>query len=186
MSVLIKNIIRLCLILILQVLILNGITLQWWSQPAGFPVFIPYIYPLFILLLPFEASIPILLFAGFSCGIIVDSFMNTAGMHAFAMVLISYFRVNVLNALMPKNLTEYRGQTPSVKNMGWLPFLIYVSFLIVMHHAVFFTIELWTLSNIGYLLLKIVASSITSILFVMAYVLLFTRPGSSASLSQRY
>ena len=181
----IKNIIRLCIILLLQVLILNRISLQWWSQPAGFPVFIPYLYPLFILLLPFQTSMPVMLISGFACGLAVNSFMNTAGMHAFAMVLICYFRVNVLNALMPKNLTEYGGQTPSVKNMGWMPFIIYVSFLIVMHHAVYFTIELWSLANIGYLLLKIVASSLTSIMFVLAYVLLFTRPASS-TLSQRY
>jgi hypothetical protein len=105
--------------------------------------------------------------------------MNTAGMHAFAMVLIAYFRINVLNALMPKNLSEYKGQTPSVKNMGWLPFIVYVSFLVVMHHTAFFIIELWSSTGIGYLMLKIFASSLTSILLIVAYVLLFTRqPGA--------
>lgn len=181
MSVLIKNIIRFCVILLIQVLILNKVTLQWWSQPTGFPVFIPYLYPLFLLLLPFETPVAAMLLIGFFCGITVDSFMNTAGMHAFATVLIAYFRINVLNALLPKNLSEYSGQTPSVKNMGWLPFIVYVSFLIVMHHAVFFTIEIWSVANIGYLLLKILASSLTSIMLVLAYVLLFTRESSGKS-----
>ena len=174
MSIYLKNIIRFIFILLIQVLILNKITLQWWAQPTGFPVFIPYIYPLFILLLPFETPVAVMLLAGFVCGLSVDAFMNTAGMHAFATVLIAYFRINVLNALLPKNISDYSGQTPSVLNMGWIPFIIYVSFLIVMHHAAFFTIELWSLSNIGYLLLKILASSATAVLFVLAYVLLFT------------
>ncbi len=184
MTTLIKNIIRFCVILLIQVLILNKVTLQWWAQPAGFPVFIPYLYPLFILLLPFETPVALLLVAGFLCGLSVDAFMNTAGIHAFATVLIAYFRINVLNALLPKNLSEYAGQTPSVKNMGWLPFIVYVSFLIVLHHAAFFSLELWSLSNIAYLLLKIFASAFTSVLLIIAYVLLFTRQSATGK-SQR-
>jgi len=181
MSDYLKNFIRFCLIVLIQVLILNKITLRWWSQPVGFPVFIPYIYPLFIFLLPFETPVWLLLFCGFVMGLTMDSFMNTAGMHACATVLIAYLRTNVLNALLPKNLSEYPNQSPGVKNMGWMPFIVYSSFLIVIHHAVFFSVELWNFSNIGYLLLKIVASSVTSLLFVIAYLLLFTRQTSLRS-----
>jgi len=56
MNVYIKNILRFCIIVLLQVLILNKITLRWWSDPGGFPVFIPFIYPLFLLLMPVMAS----------------------------------------------------------------------------------------------------------------------------------
>lgn len=178
MSDYLKNFLRFCIIVLIQVLILNKITLRWWSQPVGFPVFIPYIYPLFVLLLPFETPVWLLLFCGFGMGLTMDSFMNTAGMHACATVLIAYLRTNVLNALLPKNLSEYPNQSPSVKNMGWMPFIVFSSFLIVIHHAVFFTVELWNFSNIGYLLLKILASSITSLLFIIAYLLLFTRQTS--------
>ncbi|MBS1772622.1 MAG: rod shape-determining protein MreD [Bacteroidetes bacterium] len=175
MNTSVRNILRFILIISLQVLILNKINLRWWSQPNGFPVFVPYVYPLFILLLPFEAPVWLLLVIGFATGITMDSFSNTAGLHAFATVLIAYLRTNVLNALMPKNLSEYPNQTPSVKNMGWVPFLVYSSFLILVHHIAYFTIEVWSLANIGYLLLKIFASAITSILFIIVYVLLFTR-----------
>lgn len=175
MSVYLKNFLRFCLIIMIQVLILNKITLRWWSQPAGFPVFIPYVYPLIILLLPFETPVWLLLILGFFTGLTVDTFMNTAGIHACATVFIAYLRTNVLNALLPKNLSEYARQSPSVKNMGWMPFLVYSSFLIILHHAVFFTIELWNVSNIGYLLLKILASGVTSLLFIITYLLLFTK-----------
>jgi rod shape-determining protein MreD len=174
----IKNFLRFSVIVLIQVLILNKITLRWWSNPAGFPVFIPYIYPLFILLLPLATTVPALLILGFVTGLTIDSFANTAGMHACATVLLAYLRTNVLNALLQKNLSEYTNQSPSVKNMGWVPFLVYAGFLIVLHHAVFFTLELWSLSNVGYLLLKIVASAVTSLLFIVAYLLLFTRQSS--------
>ncbi|MEI8279023.1 MAG: hypothetical protein WCG87_04615 [Bacteroidota bacterium] len=180
MTVYIRNFLRFCAIMLIQVLILNKITLRWWSQPAGFPVFIPYLYPLFILLIPFEASVVVLLLLGFVTGITMDAFMNTGGIHACACVLIAYLRTNVLNALLPKNLSEYPNQSPSVKNMGWMPFLTYSGFLILLHHALFFTVELWSLNNIGYLILKIVASSITSLLFIIVYLLLFTRQNARA------
>lgn len=175
MNVYVKNFFRFCIIILIQVLILKQITLRWWSQPTGFPVFIPYIYPLFILLLPFETPVWLLLFIGFATGLTVDMFMNTVGMHACATVLIAYLRTNVLSALLPKHLSEYPNQSPGVKNMGWMPFLVYSSFLILIHHAVFFTIEVWSFANIGLLLLKIVASSATSLILVIVYLLLFTR-----------
>ncbi|MBA3828698.1 MAG: hypothetical protein H0X33_07160 [Taibaiella sp.] len=179
MSIYVRNFLRFCIIMLLQLLILNKITLRWWLQPSGFPIFIPYVYPLFILLLPFEITVPLLLVLGFITGITMDTFMNTAGLHACATVLIAYLRTNVLNALLPKNLSEYANQSPSIKNMGWVPFLVYGGFLILLHHIVFFTIELWNLSNVGYLMLKILASSVTSMLFIIVYLLLFTRQSGS-------
>jgi hypothetical protein len=175
MSDYLKNFLRFCFIIMLQVLVLNKVTLRWWSQPAGFPIFIPYVYPLFILLLPLETPVWLLIILGFFTGLTVDSFQNTAGMHAFATVLIAYLRTNVLTALLPKKLSEYPNQSPSVKNMGWMPFLVYSGFLILLHHASFFIIELWSTGNIGYMLIKIFASAVTSLLFVIAYLLLFTR-----------
>lgn len=175
MSYYFKYLLQFFLLLLFQVLILNNVLLYWWSEPSGFPVFTPYIYPLFLLLLPFETPVWALLLIGFLSGLVVDSFMNTPGMHAFAMVLIAYLRTNVLLALLPKHLKEYKELSPSVKTMGWPPFITYSAFLILIHHTAFFIIELWSLSNIGYLLLKIVASTLTTLLLIAVYLLLFSR-----------
>ncbi len=181
MNLYVKNFLKFALIVLLQVLILNKIVLRWWPEPSGFPLFIPYIYPLYILLLPFETPVWALVIIGFILGITVDSFENTAGIHAFATVFIAYLRTNVLNALMPRNLSDYANQSPSIKNMGWMPFLVYSSFLILLHHILFFSIELWSFSNIGYLFLKILASALTSMLFIIVYLLLFTKQSSTRS-----
>lgn len=179
MNVYLKNTLRFCIIVFLQVLILNKITLRWWSEPSGFPIFIPYVYPLFLLLLPFETPVWALLILGFILGLTVDVFMNTAGMHACATVLIAYLRTNVLSALLPRNLSEYAGQHPSIKTIGWMPFLVYSAFLIILHHFLYFTVELWNVSNFGFLMLKVLVSAVTSMLFVIAYLLLFTRQSNS-------
>jgi hypothetical protein len=170
-----KNIFRFFIILALQVFVLNRIELRWWSQPTGFPLFVPYLYPVFILLLPIETPVWALLLIGFFTGITVDSFSNTAGMHACATVLIAYLRTNVLNALLPKALEDYPDQSPGVKNMGWVPFIVYAGFLLLIHHAIFFTVELWSFDNRSILLLKIFASTVTSLLMVLIYLLLFTK-----------
>lgn len=170
----VKITLRFIAIILFQMLVLNKITLRWWAQPAGFPVFVPYIYPLFILLLPLRMPVWQTLMLGFCTGITVDIFMNTAGMHAFATVLMAWLRLNVLTALLPKNMVEYANQSPGVKNLGWLPFIVYSGFLLLIHHAAFFTIEFWSFANAGILLMKIFASASTSLLLVIAYLLLFT------------
>ena len=175
MSRYLKYIVQFFLLLIFQVLILNNVTLNWWTQPAGFPVFIPFIYPLFVLLLPFETPVWLLLLIGFISGLVLDSFMNTPGMHTLALVFIAYLRTNVLLALLPKNMKEYYNEAPSVKTMGWAPFLAYSAFLVSIHHILFFTVELWSLNNIGYLLLKILASTLTTMLLIVVYLLLFSQ-----------
>lgn len=175
----VKYIVQFVSLLLFQVLILNNALLNWWILPSSFPVFIPYIYPLFLLLLPFETPLWVLLLVGFVCGSIVDIFMNTPGMHAFALVLVAYLRTNVLMALLPKNMKEYQQLAPSVKTMGWQSFMAYASFLILIHHTTFFIIELWSLSNISYLVLKIFASTLTTIVLIIVYLLLFSRHSGS-------
>ncbi len=177
MSIQLRNFLRFWLILAVQIL-LNKLTLRWWSEPAGFPVFVPLIYPLFILLLPFETPMWLALIIGAVTGFTMDTLTNTGGMHAAATILIAYLRPNVLTALLPRAMEDYAGQSPTVKNLGWPAFLTYAAFLILLHHAVYFSIEMWSFSNMLLLLLKIVASALTSMLFVVGYLLLFTRPGS--------
>jgi len=53
--------------------------------------------------------------------------------------------------------------------------LVYSGFLIILHHLVFFTLESWSFSQFGSLFMKIGASFITSMLFIIVYILLFTR-----------
>ena len=79
MSVYLKNFFRFCFIILIQVLILNDIPLKWGTQTSGLPVFQPILYPIFILLLPFETPIWLLLALGFVTGISMDTFMNTGG-----------------------------------------------------------------------------------------------------------
>ncbi len=170
-----KYLFRFCLLVAVQALLLNKINLRWWSAPGSLPLFVPYLYPVFLLALPFSMRVPQLLIAGFLLGLAIDVFSNTLGMHASACVLLAYLRTNVLAALQPKHLSEYGRLEPSVKTMGWLPFFTCAAVLFASHHLVYFLIQFWSVVSIGMLLLKILCSLVTSLLMLSAYVLLTTR-----------
>lgn len=179
MNIFIKYGFRGTAILLFQVLILNEITLRWWVQPEGFPVFIPQVYPLFLLLLPFNSPRQGVLILGFITGLIMDAFMNTVAMHAFATTALAYFRYPLLNAFLPKHLSEYGDQAPNGKNMGSIPFLAYLSLLVFFHHSLYFILELWSFASLSYLLIKILASGATSLLIICAILLLFSKKSRS-------
>ena len=81
MNQILKNIIRFVVLVFIQVAILNNI------QISGF--INPYMYVLFILLLPFETPNWILLVLSFFLGLSIDIFSNTLGMHASASVFMA-------------------------------------------------------------------------------------------------
>ncbi|RYD53173.1 MAG: rod shape-determining protein MreD [Sphingobacteriales bacterium] len=170
-----KYLFRFCLLVAIQVLVLNKINLRWWAVPGTFPLFVPYLYPILLLTLPFSTRVPALLAVGFLLGLSVDVFSNTAGMHASACVLVAYLRTNVLAALLPKHLSEYGRLEPTVKTMGWFPFFTYAAVLLFAHHLLYFILQFWSGVSIGMLALKILCSLLTSLVLVLAYVLLFTR-----------
>ena len=175
MSIYLRNIIRFILLVLIQVLLLNKIPLRWWTNPNGFPPYTPFIYPLFLLLLPLSTPVSFLLIAGFVMGLTMDTFMNTGGIHAFACVLMVFFRTQVLTTLMPKRLSEYANSAPNFKSMGRTPFLTYTAILLFLHHLTYYILEIWNLYSIGYLLLKIGATLVTSMVFVLLYALLFSK-----------
>ncbi len=174
MSIYLRNIIRFILLILIQVLLLNKIPLRWWSHPEGFPAYTPFIYPLFLLLLPLSAPVSFLLLSGFVLGFTIDTFMNTGGIHAFACVFMAFVRTQVLTALMPKRLSEYANSAPNFKSMGRTPFLTYAAILLFIHHVVYYLLEIWSLSSLGYTFIKIGVTLVTSMLFVLLYALLFS------------
>ncbi len=174
MSIYLRNVLRFVFLVLIQVLILNKIPLRWWANPSGFPPYTPFIYPLFLLLLPISTPGSLLLIAGFVMGITIDSFMDTGGIHAFACVLMAFARTRILTMLMPKRLSEYAQAAPNVKSMGRTPFFTYAAILLFIHHFVYYILEIWGMHQVGYLLIKVGASLVTSILFVILYSLIFS------------
>ena len=97
MNDLVKNIFRLAIFILVQVFVLNKI-------PHLHRFIVPYLYFLFVLWLPFSLSRIGLLFAGFACGLALDYFTLTPGLHAAACLLIAYVRPFLILLLIPSDV----------------------------------------------------------------------------------
>ncbi|TAM95783.1 MAG: rod shape-determining protein MreD [Chitinophagaceae bacterium] len=164
MSELLKNIIRFILLILLQVFVLNRIMLHGFATP--------YLYMIFILLLPFNIPRWALMVCGLILGLCLDMFMNTPGMHAAACVAMAYFRPFVINVLSPQGGFESNRKAPSVASMGWSRFLVYALILISVHHVVYFTLEIFDFHDVLFWAFKIIFSLVASFVLVFLFEML--------------
>ncbi len=153
-----KYVIMFFVLILVQVLILNNI------QISGF--INPYIYILFILLLPFNIPGYFLLGFSFLIGITIDIFGNTPGIHAGASVLLGFVRPALAQLVSTRELIE-KGQTPTMTILGMANFIKYTVIAVLIHHLILFFAETFSFGDILETLLRWLISSIFSILIIL-------------------
>ena len=126
---LIINILRFIGLLLLQVLVIDNIRLGYYVHP--------YIYVLFIFLLPFNIPQWQLLVLGFFSGFSVDLFNGTPGLNAAATVMMAFVRPFVINA-MTRRKDINPNDEPSLNNMGISWFIVYSILLLLIHIRCFY------------------------------------------------
>ncbi len=166
LNAIIRNIIRFIILVLVQVLIINNIELGRFINP--------FIYVLFIIILPFETPKWLLLISAFILGITIDMFSDTAGMHAAASVLMAYVRPGVLKLFSPREGYEI-GTDPTIQYLGVPWFLSYSGILILLHHFVLFYIEIFRMSEFFSTFLRVIISSVFTLLLVVTSQYLFYR-----------
>lgn len=164
--VLFINIVRFVLLVPIQVLVLDNINLGGFVNP--------YLYVLFILLLPVEIPGAALLFLSFLMGISVDLFAGTPGMHAAASTLMAYVRPLVIRSVgISRDIDP--GLEPSIHSMGFSWFFMYALILIAIHHFTLFVIEVFRFSGIFSILLRTLYSTLFTLALVIIVQYLFGR-----------
>ena len=149
-----KHVIRFVVLVLVQVFILNHISLGGYVNP--------YLYILFILWLPFNTERWVLLLSAFLLGFTVDLFSNTLGLNAAACVVMAFARPFVIS--MVSTGTEFEpGTRPSIGGQGFRWFFIYSLILIVLHHAVLFYLEIFRFSEFFQTLLRVILSSLVTL-----------------------
>lgn len=159
-----QNIIRFLILVFIQVIILNKI------QFSGFVN--PFIYIMFILLLPFETPPWLLLILGFVTGITVDIFSGTIAMHAIATTLTAFTRPFILTLFAPRDGYENRT-SPTLKYYDLLWIVRYTVVLVLIHHSCLFFVEVFRFSGFFYTILRILLSSFLTIILIIISQLLF-------------
>lgn len=144
-------------LILLQVLLFNNIQFSGYVNP--------YIYLMFILLLPVETPVWLLLLISFATGMTVDIASGTLGMHASATVLAGFIRPYILRITSPRDGYE-PGINPSMAYYGIRWFLMYASIMIFIHHFALFYLEVFRLADFFRTLLRVILSSLFSIAFI--------------------
>jgi len=160
------NLIRFIVLVFIQVFLLKNITLYNLASP--------YLYILFILLLPFETP-NILLFAlAFIMGITIDAFYDTPGLHAASSVFLAFVRILFISITVQKEGFDNEPE-PTLSIMGFRWFFTYVVVLTLVHHSFLFILEAFNFSELEYTLSRVLLSSIFTVFLMVLSGLLFFR-----------
>jgi rod shape-determining protein MreD len=159
-----QNLKRFFFLLLLQVMILNHVQ---WSGYIN-----PYVYILFVMVLPIETPRWMVLLFGLITGLIIDMFGNTGGIHAAATVLMAFLRPYVLRVVSPRD--DYDSETSlTPQKMGLKWFLTFTIIMTAIHHFAFFYIEVFRMSEFFITFFKTLLNTGITILIIVIGMYLF-------------
>ena len=146
------------LLILLQLLLFNNIQFSGYVNP--------YVYILFILLIPVDIPSWLLLIISFATGLIIDLFSGTPGMHSSATLIAGFSRPYVLRVVSPRDGYE-AGASPSMISYGFRWFLSYTLMIVLIHHTTLFYLEVFRFSEFFRTMLRVLLSSIFSVSFIL-------------------
>lgn len=158
------QIIRFVVLVLLQVLVINHIRLGGYVHP--------YIYLIFIMLLPFSTPKWQLLVLGFALGLSVDLFTGTPGLHAGATTLMAFCRPSIIKLISGNQKFENIPE-PNIGQLGGIWFLRYALVMVLIHHFALFFLESFSIRLIGQVLLRILLSVPVSTFLIMMILYIF-------------
>lgn len=168
-SLWVKNIIRLAVMALIQVILLKRVYFGW----ENFNYFSFIIYPLAILLLPIKTPKIALILIGFLLGISVDLFYDSPGVHASATVFLAFCRPYILKMLEPRGGFPTQETGPTRHRFGTNWFLTYCAIGLFLHFIIYFSMEVFTYVYFFEIILKTICSFVVSYICILLYVFLF-------------
>lgn len=167
-SIALKYSLRFLLLLLFQVLVLKQIPFG----PIGSLWADPFIYPLVIILLPVNTPKELLLLLAFGFGLVVDAFYDSWGVHASALVFMTFVRPAVLRRMEPQGgYTVNYGLTIRRNNLIW--FVSYAAWMLAFFLLFYNSMLVFTPVYILEIILRTVLSFVTSFVFIMIFMLIF-------------
>ncbi len=151
-------------LILLQVLILNNINFMGYINP--------YLYVLFILLYPFNSNQSFFLILSFFLGLSIDIFEDSGGIHAAACLIAAFVRPNLLRFSFG---VSYDHQNIRLSATPFGARLSYILLIVLIHHFILFSLEMFSLSHIILILKKTLFSSIFTVILVILSLGLFSK-----------
>ncbi len=170
MNIVVKHIIRFIVLVAAQVLVLNQLEIGFGIQFM--------VYPLLIVLLPFDLGIIYMLLIAFVMGISIDAISNTYGLHTSSLLLVTYLRPAIFKLFGPRDGYDVLKEG-NMYDMGTRWFISVFGLMLLIHHLWFFTLEIFRFDDMLYVLQKTLFSVPLSFLFSLLFQAMFvTKPNT--------
>lgn len=157
MNDILQHIIRFFVLTSIQILILNNVQISGYINP--------FVYILFVILLPPKMPKAIVLILAFMMGFTIDVFSDSYGVHSSATVLLAFLRPKVLALVSVKGGEDL--EAIGIKQLRINRFFTYSSILCLIHHFTLFYIEAFRLNEFFDTFLRALYSSFFSILMIL-------------------
>lgn len=155
----VKYVFQFIVLILLQVMILDNILFLGYINP--------YIYIMFIILLPFTIKRTFLIVLSFLLGLTIDLFNDTGGIHAASSLSIAYLRPIIVRLSFGINYDLNTLKLSSAKTSAQLLFILLMVFI---HHLIMFSLEYFSINYSLEILTNTLYSGIFSCLLI--YILL--------------
>ncbi len=136
------------------------------SKICLFNVAVPIIFIYFIIRLPLNIGINWMMTIAFFLGLTIDIFNNTQGMNTMACVVLAAVRRTIFRLYFPRE-DDLSDTIPSINSLGVSVFFRYMSTLTFLYCTLLFTIQAFSVLNIGLTIQRIIASSILSTILIL-------------------
>jgi len=154
----IKFIILFILLILLQILLFNNIQFSGYINP--------YVYVMFIIVLPIGLPTWAVLLISFFTGFTVDAFSGTMGVHTAATVMAGFVKPYLLTL----NVTHESNNpqtTLSIKNYGLRWFILFTLMIVLVHHLTLFFVEVFRFNGFFRTLLRALLSTLFTTGFIV-------------------
>jgi len=157
------HVIRFVLLILVQVLIFNKLNFFGYINPM--------VYILFLYWYPIKEKRQLFLLLSFLLGFMIDIFSDTVAIHSAATVTIAYLRPTIMRFCFGMNY-EFQNFKPT--NSTRAQQITFLTLLIIIHHLVFFTLEIFSLANTLLILKKVLSISVASLILCLLLTSLFS------------
>jgi rod shape-determining protein MreD len=156
-------VIRFILLGLLQVLIFNKLNFFGYINPM--------VYILFLYWYPIKEHRATFLGVSFLLGLFIDILSDTMALHAAATVTIAYFRPVLMRFCFGVNL-EF--QSFKLSNATKVQQITFLTLLVIVHHVVFFSLEIFSFANLLLILKKVLMIGFATLVLCLLFSSLFS------------
>ncbi|MEE9362686.1 MAG: rod shape-determining protein MreD [Cellulophaga sp.] len=154
---------RFILLALTQVLVFNRLNFFGFINPM--------VYILFLYWYPIKQNRTIFIAISFLFGLTLDLFSDTLAIHTAATITIAYLRPTIMRFCFGVN---YEFQSFKLSSATKAQQITFLTLLIVVHHIIFFSLEVFNFSSILLVLKKILSTGATTFVICMLFSSLFS------------